>query len=96
MTFTEYRMEINKIHRHAGIITLFIWKVPGFSKQNYEGVMEQKICLKGDTQTFNIPHHTLASNFKYLILGTETQMKIVLKGYDEISRQLSVTIQDPF
>jgi hypothetical protein len=96
VTFTKYQMEINKTNRHAGIITLFAWKVPEFSSRNYEGVIEQKICLKGDTQIFNIPHPTLVSNFKHLILGTETQMKIFLKGYDEISRQLSVTVQDPF
>jgi len=95
VTLTDYEIKITSMNHHAHLITLFVWKVPKFSTESHKGVIAHQISLKGNIQTFRLPYPTPVSNLKNLLLGTESQMTIVLKGHDEIGRQLSVTIKNP-
>ena len=96
VTLTDYDIKINAKNLHAAVITRFAWKVPESSSQNFQRVIEQKVSLKGSSQTFSIANPYPTPNFKQFILGTQTQMNIVLHGYDEIGRHLSVTVQGPY
>lgn len=96
VTLTDYHVKITAENLHAALITLFAWKVPELSKQNFKRVIDQKIFLKGSSKTFNITNPSPAPNLKKFILGTQTQISIVLHGYDEVGRQLSVTVQNSY
>jgi len=96
VTLTDYDIKITSKNHHADLITLFAWKVPESSHLNFQRVIEQKVSLKKNSQTFSITNPTPASSLKQFILGTQTQMNIVLHGYDEIGRQLLVTVQGTY
>ena len=72
----------------------FACKVPEFSEHNIENSIESILSLKGNSQTFSLPNPMPELSLKHLFLGTEAQMKIVLQGYDEAGRQISVPVQD--
>jgi len=94
VVLTDYNLRIKMNNRHAGIITLFAWKVPESSKQGFEGAFNRKISMKNCSQTLYIPNPIPESKLKHIILGTESHMRIELNGYDEIGRQVSVTVKD--
>ncbi|MFH0961050.1 MAG: hypothetical protein V1897_20390, partial [Pseudomonadota bacterium] len=91
---TDYGMKIIKKNRHAGLITLFAWKVPKGSSREFESVISNTIRLQGNSKTFNISFAAMDSRIRQLILGTETQIEMKLQGYDEIGRNLSIAVQD--
>ena len=93
VTFTDYRAEIKSIHRHARFITLFAFKVPGSIHHQIKGVIGHAVSLNSNSTQFELPFPKTDSKIKQLILGTQKQVKIVLTGYDEIGRKLSVTVQ---
>ena len=94
VVLTDYSFKVNMKNRYANIITLFAWKVPESSKQGFEGAFSRKVSMKDGSQTLYIPNPIPESNLKHLILGTESHVRIELKGYDEIGRQVSVTVKD--
>ena len=94
VTLTDYQMKITKKNRHAGVITLFAWKVLECSIWEYKGAIINSINLRGDSKTFNIPYPNTDSRIGQMILGTEIQTKIILNGYDEIGRKISVTVEN--
>ena len=94
VVLTDYSFKVNMNNRHAGIITLFAWKVPESSRWKLEGAFRRKVSMKNCSQMLHIPNPIPESNLKHLILGTESHMRIELKGYDEIGRQVSVTVKD--
>jgi hypothetical protein len=91
-TLTDYRISITDENRHAGIVTMFACKVPKTSSQSYQGVIPEKCALKGDSQSITVPHYSPSNGLKALLLGTESQVKIVLRGRDEIGREISVPV----
>jgi len=92
VTFTDYHIEIRTKNRHAGIITLFAWKVPESTIINLEGVIGHRVSLKEKSQTFSIPIPVFDTNLKSFILGSENHTKILLRGYDELGRPLSLPV----
>ena len=94
VTLTDYRMKITNMNRHAGIITLFAWKVPKSSTRKFESVLSSSIHLQSNSKIFNIPNAAMDSRIGQLLLGTATQVEMTLRGYDEIGRTLSVAVQD--
>ena len=94
VTFTDYQIETSTENRHADLITLFAWKVPKSSSRNIEGILDKKVSVKNNTQIFLIPKLAVGSTFKNLILGSETHLKILLHGYDEMGRQVSLSVKD--
>ena len=91
---TDYRMKLSIMNRHAGLITLFAWKVPKGSTREFESVISNTIRLQSNSKTFNISCTAMDSRIKKLLLGAETQIEMTLKGYDEIGRNLSIAVQD--
>ncbi|MDY6839626.1 MAG: hypothetical protein SWH78_16815 [Thermodesulfobacteriota bacterium] len=92
VTLTDYRISITNENHHAGIVTMFVWKVPETSNQTYEGVIPQRCDLKGDSQSIAIPYSSSSSGLKALLLGTESQVSIVLRGRDEIGREVAAPV----
>jgi len=89
---TDYHLTMTTKNRHAGIITLFAWKVPDSAIQEFDGVFDRKIVLKKKAETLNIPFPSPDTSLKSLILGSETRIDIVLQGHDEIGRPLSIRV----
>ncbi|MDY6989618.1 MAG: hypothetical protein SWQ30_16345 [Thermodesulfobacteriota bacterium] len=94
-TLTDYQVSITAENHHAGIITLFAWKVPGSSSESYEGVIPRACSLNGNSQTITIPLSSPSDGLKALLLGTETQLNVELRGRDEIGRQVTVPVIVP-
>jgi len=95
VTLTDYHIEIATKNRHAGIITLFAWKVPQISSHNFEGVIQHKVSVKGNSQNLSIPNPIPGTSFKHRILGSQNQIRILLRGYDEIGRQVEIIVTTP-
>jgi hypothetical protein len=93
ITLTDYELELTTNNHHAGIITLFAWKAPKTSSKSFEGVLPNKIALNDNSQAFSIPNPIPERGLKSIILGSENQVKIVLNGYDEIGRPLSLQVR---
>jgi hypothetical protein len=91
-TLTDYRISITSENHRAGIVTMFVWKVPESSSQTYEGVIPQKCALKGSSRSISIPYSSPSNGLKALLLGTESQVNVVLRGRDEIGREVSVPV----
>ena len=94
VTLTDYQIEVTTQNRHAGLITLFAWKVPKCSHRNFKGILDRKISIRGSSQIFFIPNLSSDTGFKQFILGTESRIVIILRGYDEIGRELSFPVHD--
>lgn len=94
VTLTDYQIEMSKENRHADLITLFAWKVPKSSRRNIEEILDQNISVNNNSQTFLIRRPPTGSTLKNLFLGAETHLKILLHGYDEMGRQVSLSVKD--
>ena len=92
VTLTDYHITITTKNSYAGIITLFAWKVPEISSQTFEGAIHHKVSVKGDSQNLSIPNPIPGTSFKHRILGSQNQIRILLRGYDEIGRQVEVIV----
>ena len=94
VTLTDFQIEMATENRHADLITLFAWKVPKSSRRNFEGILDQNISVKNNSQTFLIRKPSIGATFKNFLLGAETQVKIILHGFDEMGREVRVTVKD--
>ena len=92
VTLTDYQIEISTENRHADLITLFAWKVPKHSFRSFRRILDRKISIKNNSQTFLIRKPLSDAAFKNFILGTKTRVSIVLRGYDEIGRKMSFPV----
>lgn len=92
VTLTDYHIGIATKNRHAGIITLFAWKVPETSSQTFEGVIQHKVSVKGNSQKLSIPKPIFGTSLKHRILGSQNQVKLLLRGHDEIGRKVEVIV----
>ena len=92
---TDYHIKITTKNRHAGIITLFAWKVPQISSHNFEGAIQHNVSAKGNSKNLSIPNPIPGTSFKNIILGSQNQVKILLRGYDKIGRKVEVIVTTP-
>jgi len=88
----DYHITVTAKNRHAGVITMFAWKVPKISSHNFEGVIQHKVSVKGNSQNLSIPNPIPGKSFKNIILGSQNQIQILLRGYDEIGRKVEVIV----
>jgi hypothetical protein len=95
VTLIDYYIMITTKNCHAGIITMFAWKVSESSSHNFEGVIQHKVSVKGNSQKLSIPKPIFGTSFKHRILGSQNQTRILLRGYDEIGRQVEVIVTTP-
>ena len=89
---TEYEVKLETTNRHADIITMFFMKVPKSSSCSAQGVLEKKVSVKHNASTLSIRYPSSVSDFKSSILGSETEIKVVLHGYDEIGRSVAIPV----
>jgi hypothetical protein len=94
VTLTDYQIEVTTQNRHAGLITLFAWKVPKCSHRNFKGLLNRKISIRGTSETFFIPTSSADTGFRKILLGSTSRVAIILRGYDEIGRELSFPVHD--
>ena len=92
VTLTDYQMEVTTQNRHAGLITLFAWKVPKCSHRNFKGVLDRKISIRGSSETVFIRTFSPETGLKRILLGSESRVAIILRGYDETGRELSFPV----
>ena len=92
-TLTDYHVTVTTKNHHAGIITMFAWKVPDSSYIDFEGTIYRRISINGNACTFTIAKPSSESTFMDRILGAQKQIKIFLYGHDEIGRTISVSIK---
>ena len=95
VTLSDYHVKVTTKNRHAGIITLFAWKVPEIFSHNFEGVIQHKVSVKGNSQKLSIPNPIPGTSFNHHILGSQNKIRILLRGYDEIGRKVEVIVTTP-
>jgi hypothetical protein len=91
VTLTDYEMDMITKNHYATIITMLAWKVPEAVQQRHKGVFQSKITIKGSSEEVEIPVRASRTNLRSLLLGSETEINVVLKGYDEVGRQISLS-----
>ncbi|MFC1886890.1 hypothetical protein ACFLZM_07525 [Thermodesulfobacteriota bacterium] len=93
VALTGYEISTYVKNHHAGLITLFAWKVLEGSTENFSGVLEQSLHLKKSSAKTTIRIRSQNDSLKSIILGTETITTISLTGHDEIGRFTSVPVK---
>ena len=93
VTFTDYDIEIMTRNRHAGVIAMFVWKVPESSMREFKGVLGEKVSIKDTSQILKVPISLTDTSLSSFILGAEDRFSIVLHGYDEVGRVLSLPVK---
>ena len=90
-TMSSADVKIIKTNRFAKTITLFLWRVPQNTEDNYS-VQFDPVNVCGNSKTLEMPLEKFRKNFDNFLLGTELKTTAVLKGYDEIGRPVSVKV----
>ena len=88
----EYEVKMTTTNRHADIVTMFFMKVPKAASHTAQGIIEKKVSVKDNARTLSVAYPTSVSNFKSFLLGSETEIRIVLHGYDEAGRPVRVPV----
>jgi len=92
ISLAEFEMELIKRNHHARVITMFLWKIPEKDIRKIKGVLDKKIVIKNGKARFSLSCPPPNQNIKSLLYGSERQLRIVLYGYDEIGRVLSLPV----
>ena len=91
---TEYDIKLATTNRHADMITMFFMKVPKAASHTAQCVFEKKVSVKDDARTLSIAYPASVPDLKSFILGSETEIKIVLHGHDEIGRPVTIPVNE--
>ena len=89
---TEYEIKLATTNRHADVITMFFMKVPRTNLHSAQGVFEKKVSVKDNAGMLLIRYPASVPDLKSFILSSETEIKIVLQGYDEIGRPVTIPV----
>ena len=92
-TLTEYRVETEKTHNHARLITLFFWKVHESEHTTSDGALAHRLFVKHSLSRAVIPIAIDGDRLKSLLMGSKQDLSIILTGYDEIGRPVSVPVR---
>ena len=95
VTLTDFRMTVSAVHRNAGLITLFFWKVPESEVLTHEGALPRRLLLKNSTDKAVIGIHGDRIGLRTVLMGTQRDFSIEISGYDEVGRPVSVPIRSP-
>jgi len=91
---TEYDIKLATTNRHADIITMFFMKVSKATSHTAQCVFQKKVSVKDNARTLLIGYPASVPDLKSFILGSETDIKIVLHGYDEIGRPVTIPVNE--
>jgi hypothetical protein len=89
---TEYEVKLETTNRHVDMITMFFMKVPKAVSHSAHGTLEKKVSVKDSARTLLICYPASVADLKSFILGSETEIRIVLHGYDEIGRPVTIPV----
>jgi hypothetical protein len=88
VTLTDYEIDMITENLYAPIITMFAWKVPDAVHHRHDGVFQSKITVKESSEVVKIPVPLSRMDLRSFLLGSETEIKVILKGYDEVGRRI--------
>ena len=80
-------------NNHARLITLFLWKVPKTATVSYDGALPNRLSLNNSSGSITIPLSAVRSSLKSVLMGSREDISIIVTGYDEIGRQVSVPVR---
>ncbi|PKN62626.1 MAG: hypothetical protein CVU57_23545 [Deltaproteobacteria bacterium HGW-Deltaproteobacteria-15] len=92
IALTDFEMELTTQNRHAGFITMFFRKVPESETRNHKGVIERRVSLRSSAERFMLPLPAPDQSLKAAILGSTNQVRIILRGYDELGKAVSLPV----
>lgn len=92
ISLTDFELEVTTQNQHAGLITMFFWKVPESETRTFKGVIEKRVQLRDSAERFTLPIPSPDQTLKSAILGSTNQARIVLRGYDELGKAVSLPV----
>ena len=94
IVLTEYEVKLTTTNRHADIVTMFFMKVPRAASHTAQGMIEKKVSVKDNARTLSVAYPASIRDLKSFMLGSETDLKIVLHGYVEIGRPVIIPVNE--
>jgi len=91
---TGYEVKLETTNRNAGVITMFFMKVPKAASHTAQGMIEKKVSVKDGVGTLTIRYPASVADLKSFILGSENEISILLHGYDEIGRPVTIPVNE--
>ena len=89
VTMSSADIKILKRNRFAKAITLFLFRVPQNTEQNYSVHFDPvKVC--GNSKQTELSLQEFRKNLADYLLGAKFKTTAVLKGYDEIGMPVSI------
>jgi len=95
VTITEYHLNAAIRNNHAKLITLFFLKVPETDNISYEGALQNRLSLRNSSGRTAISFTNDRDRVKSFIMGSKENISITLTGYDELGRNVSVSVRLP-
>lgn len=89
---TKYDVKLVTTNLHTDIITMFFMKVPKTTSYSAQGVLGKKVSIKDNATTFLVVYPASVRDLKSFLLGSECEVSIVLHGYDEVGRPVTIPI----
>lgn len=91
VTLSSAYIKILRRNKFAKAITLFLFRVPQNTEQNYSVCFDSvKVC--GNSKQTDLSLKDFRKNFADYLLGADFERATVLKGHDEIGRPISLWI----
>ena len=92
VTLTDYEIEITTNNHRAGLITMFLWKVPEAQTVKAGGTLPQKVSLKESSARITLANPAPPKSLGSFFLGSRHSIRLFLRGHDEIGRPVSVPV----
>jgi len=91
VTLSTVDVTIRKANRYAGFISYYIWKVPKDSAASFSRVIAPvRVCGSSATVRVELPGNE--KQFSDYLLGAELDVHGVIRGTDEIGRDVTVSV----
>jgi len=89
VTMSSADIKIRKRNKFAKAVTLFLWRVPSGSVQNYSVNLDPvKVC--GNSKHTELSLDKIRKKLADYLLGADFERIVMLKGHDEIGRPISI------
>lgn len=90
-TLSSIDVNIRKVNRYAGFISHYIWKVPTGTEATFsQAIAPLIVCGSSSNIRFRLPGNE--KQFSDYLLGADPDVKAIIKGTDEIGREVTVKV----